>query len=160
MVWNTCTDLNAYVHADPEPLRHANTGHGSHGNLARMQHPKTSLPSCSGVVHAYDLGMCACMQARTHAHVHGFRCILLTISSARMPLMPLSYRWIIQLRPCIWYSRNVPPVMMDGWTCRRCPARSPSSSSSRSSSSSSSSSSRLPRPRPLALLRVGRAAHA
>ena len=37
-----------------------------------------------------------------------------TISSARMPLMPLSYRWMSQLRPCIWYSRMVPFLMQLG----------------------------------------------
>ena len=38
----------------------------------------------------------------------------LTISSARMPLMPLSYRWMSQFRPCSWYSRIVPPLITLG----------------------------------------------
>jgi hypothetical protein len=55
----------------------------------------------------------------THPHIHTRkRRPPPTISSARMPLTPLSYRWIIQLRPCSWYSRMVPPLTSDGWTCR------------------------------------------
>lgn len=34
-----------------------------------------------------------------------------TISSARMPLMPLSYSRMSQFRPASWYSRIVPPLM-------------------------------------------------
>ena len=33
--------------------------------------------------------------------------------------MPLSYRWMSQLRPCIWYSRILPPVITLGWDCSR-----------------------------------------
>ena len=62
----------------------------------------------------------------------------LTISSARMPLMPLSYRWISQFRPCSWYSRIVPPLITLGCTFSLCPICTPSSSSSSAASSCSS----------------------
>ena len=63
-----------------------------------------------------------------------------TISSAKMPLMPLSYRWMSQLRPCIWYSRIWPPLMTEGWAMSLWPALSPPVSSSANKAWSSISS--------------------